>query len=166
MLFKAQMQIVFASVGDWVFSGIFLVKYTSYHSKLVLLQRTEERVIHKNLQELGLEFLSVCSLHTTCRISPIQGEDIILHLCSAQDELYVCLTLYLSKNEHSLQRQNSNWVYVLVAWRVQKGNGGAELWGDFWSNGFDLVTALTPHQGCPGQHHVTQCQRDCCQPEA
>lgn len=34
-------------------------------------------MIHKTLQELGLSFLSVCPLHTTCRISPKQGEDII-----------------------------------------------------------------------------------------
>lgn len=79
-----------------------------------------------------------------------------LHLWSAQDELYVCVTLYLSKNEHSLQREKSNWAYILVAWGVQNGNGGAEPREGFWSNGFDLVTSrdTTPEMSWPAPCHT------------
>lgn len=94
-----------------VFSGIFLVKYTNNHSKLVLQQIRKRDT--QTLAGAGA-IISVCvSPSYNLQSFPKTRRRHHLHLCAAQDELYVCVTLHLSKNEHSLLREKANWVYVL-----------------------------------------------------
>lgn len=80
---------------NWVFSGIFLVKYASNHNKIVLLQRRKAKVI-KTLQELWGDISDFVPPPYDLQCFPKMGRRHHLHLCSAQDwALYLCYATFL-----------------------------------------------------------------------